>query len=189
MNIDLDVVEGNVCNGNYLPEQLAPMLLALIGRIKSLTGALDLACERIEMTNRPADVPFVARMRDMLDRRLVQNGDGYAWVSPSPTWAVESHQKHVNGHHLILVNAATHAHADVTLLPNRATVIFAGPGRAPHIASLTAHADILRYMDTGAHRDPDLKVDASTYVLQIAGMGSWEVLRPVFGEVYVGAVL
>lgn len=40
MKIDLDLVERNLQNGNYLPEQLPPYMLAMIARIRDL----EMAC-------------------------------------------------------------------------------------------------------------------------------------------------
>lgn len=73
MGVDLDLVERNLHNGDYLQEQLKPALLAFINRVKALEAALDLCLERMEMRSDiyPADVPFIRRMRDVIERGTV----------------------------------------------------------------------------------------------------------------------
>lgn len=71
--VDLDLLERNIRNGNYLTEQLPPAMLVLIGRIRELEQALLLQCDRIDAlyeTYTKASIDPL-NVREILDKGVV----------------------------------------------------------------------------------------------------------------------
>lgn len=66
--LDLDIVECNLHNGNYLPEQLPPAMLAFIARIRELEAGLTELLDECAQSSEDPD----AELGDL--RALVAKG-------------------------------------------------------------------------------------------------------------------
>lgn len=54
--VDLLVVSGNLLNGNYLPEQLPPMMTAMIVYIRELEIGLRSLCDEVSRNGEESDI-------------------------------------------------------------------------------------------------------------------------------------